>query len=122
MKYAAGIKKNRRISGPAALLAHKKNMSLCLSSDLVTLARDLVLDLLEADVGDLGIVAIDDLSQLLEGRALGLDVHEVDEDELEADPEGVDDVELPGVRLAEGLEGHGVGVLVEQQRDLDRQV
>lgn len=35
---------------------------------------------------DLGVVAVDDLGQLLEGGALCLDVLEVDEGELEADP------------------------------------
>lgn len=32
------------------------------------------------------ILAVDNLGQLLEGGALGLDVHEVNEGELESDP------------------------------------
>jgi len=37
-------------------------------------------------VGNLGLVAVDDLGELLEGGALGLNVHEVDEDKLKEDP------------------------------------
>jgi hypothetical protein len=37
-------------------------------------------------VADLGLVAVDDLGELLESGALGLDVHEEDEAELEEDP------------------------------------
>lgn len=46
----------------------------------------LLLDLVDVDMSDLGLVAIDDLGQLLEGGSLGLDVHEVDEAQLEEDP------------------------------------
>ena len=37
-------------------------------------------------MGDLGLVAVNDLGELLEGGALGLDVHKEDEAELEEDP------------------------------------
>lgn len=47
---------------------------------------NLLLELVEVEAGHGGFVAIDDLGQLLESRATGLDVHEVDEDELEEDP------------------------------------
>ena len=47
---------------------------------------DLLLDLADIDVGNIGVVTIDDLGELLESGALGLDVHEVDEGELESDP------------------------------------
>lgn len=40
----------------------------------------------EVDAGDLGLVAVDDFGQLLEGRAAGLDVHEVDKDDLTENP------------------------------------
>jgi hypothetical protein len=46
----------------------------------------LLLDLVDVDVSDLGLVAIDDLGQLLEGGALGLDVHEVNEAQLQENP------------------------------------
>ena len=46
----------------------------------------LLLDLVDVDLSDLGLVAIDDLGQLLEGGALGLNVHEVNEAQLEEDP------------------------------------
>ena len=46
----------------------------------------LLLDLVEVEVRDLGVVAVDDLGQLLERRAPGLDVHEVDEAQLQEDP------------------------------------
>ncbi len=95
---------------------------LCLFLDFVAFARDVLLDLFEIEMRDLGVVAIDDLGELFECRPFGLDVHEVDEGELEPDPDGVDDVQFPGVVEAERLEGDRVGVLVEQQRDLDRDV
>lgn len=46
----------------------------------------LLLDLVDVDAGHVGVVAVDDFGELLEGRALGLDVHEVHKDELEEDP------------------------------------
>lgn len=46
----------------------------------------LLLDLADVDVGNVGLVAVDDLGELLESGALGLDVHEVDEAEFEEDP------------------------------------
>ena len=83
---------------------------------------DLLLNLFEIKMRNLCIVTVNDLGKLLEGRALGLNVHEVHEEKLDTDPDGVDDVQFPRVVLAEGLESHGVGVLVEQQRYLDRDV
>lgn len=53
---------------------------------LVGLDLGLLLDLVEVQLRDGGVVAVDDLGELLEGGALGLDVHDVDEDELEGDP------------------------------------
>lgn len=53
---------------------------------LVGLDSSLLLDLLEVQLRDGGVVAVDDLGELLEGGALGLDVHDVDEDELGSDP------------------------------------
>lgn len=47
---------------------------------------DLLLDLANVDVGNVGVVAVDDLGKLLESGTLGLDVHEEDEGELESDP------------------------------------
>ena len=51
----------------------------------------LLLDLVDVDVSDSGLVAIDDLGELFEGGALGLDVHLEDECEFEEQPalEGV---------------------------------
>lgn len=46
----------------------------------------LLLDLADVDVTDLSLITIDDLGQLLEGGALGLNVHEIHEAELEEDP------------------------------------
>lgn len=53
---------------------------------MVLVDLDLLLDLVNIDVGNIGLVAIDDLGELLESGALGLDVHEEDEDELGGDP------------------------------------
>lgn len=46
----------------------------------------LLLDLVDVDVGNIRLVAINDLGELLERGALGLDVHEEDKDELGGDP------------------------------------
>lgn len=43
--------------------------------------RNLLLDLVEVDVGSC-IVAVKDLGDLLEGWAVGFDVEEIDEDEF----------------------------------------
>lgn len=47
---------------------------------------NLLLDLADIEVRNIGLVAIDDLDKLLEGRAPSLDVHEVHEDEFGKDP------------------------------------
>lgn len=88
----------------------------------MAVAGGILLDLLKINIRHLRLVSVDDLGQLLECRALGLDIHEIDECELETDPEGVNDVQSPRVVRAEGLEGDRVGVLVEQKCDLDRDV
>lgn len=56
------------------------------------LLRDLNLfhDLLQIDMRHLGIITIEDLSQLLESRTPGLNVEEVDEAKLDEDPNSVD--------------------------------
>lgn len=83
----------------------------------------LLLDLVKVDAGNLSLVTVDDLGELLQGGALGLDIHEVDKGKLEEDPAGVDEVELPGaVGGAEEVEGDGVGVDVEGESALDGQV
>lgn len=46
----------------------------------------LLLDLVNIDVGNIRLIAINDLGKLLERGALGLDVHEEDKDELGGDP------------------------------------
>jgi hypothetical protein len=62
----------------------------------------LLLDLVDVDAGHVGVVAVDDLGELLEGRALGLDVHEVHKDELEEDP---------------ALRGNGLAAEAETRRE-----
>lgn len=57
---------------------------------------DLLLDLLEVDVGG-RVVSVEDARNLLEGGALGLDVEEVDEDEFAQVPDGVEEEEVPVV-------------------------
>jgi hypothetical protein len=41
---------------------------------------------LDIDVGDLSLITVEDLGDLLEGGSLGLDVEDADEDELEGNP------------------------------------
>jgi hypothetical protein len=47
----------------------------------------LLLDLVKVEVGNFGLVAIDDLGEFLESGATSLDVHLVDKAELEEDPD-----------------------------------
>jgi hypothetical protein len=46
----------------------------------------LLLDLVDVDVCQVGVGAVEDAANLLEGGALGLDVDKVDEDELDEVP------------------------------------
>ena len=66
------------------------HLNSCLLLENILLAwvaqHQVLLDLMDVDTTNLGLVAIDDLGQLLKGWALGLDVHEVHEDELEENP------------------------------------
>jgi hypothetical protein len=48
--------------------------------------HDIGLNSLEIDVGNLSLITIEDLGDLLEGGALGLNVEDSDEDKLEEDP------------------------------------
>lgn len=57
----------------------------------------LLLDLVDIDVSN-SVVAIEDLLDLLESRTLGLNVDKVDKDELEEDPDGVEEGEIPVAR------------------------
>ena len=59
---------------------------------------NLLLDLLEIDMRHLGIITIEDLSQLLESGTPGFNVEEVDEAELDEDPNCVDQRQVPVVR------------------------
>lgn len=51
------------------------------------LDNSLLLAVVVVDLRDIGIVAIKDSSNLFEGRALGFNVEEEDEDELDSDPD-----------------------------------
>jgi hypothetical protein len=53
---------------------------------LLLVDLSLLLDLVDIDVANLGLITIDDLGELLEGGALGLNIHEVDEGEFEENP------------------------------------
>lgn len=82
------------------------------------------------DVCDSGVLSVDDLGKLFQGRSTSLDVHEVDEDNLAENPDGVDKVKSPGVASVAGirvfalpgLESKRVEVGVEEKSDLDRDV
>lgn len=71
-------------------------------------------------VGELSdsIFTVEEGSSLFERATLGLDEPEPDIDELEDEPDGVDEVVLP----LEGSEGDGVGVLVEDDGTHDGEV
>ena len=63
------------------------------------------------------VVAVEDLGDLLESRALGLDVDKVDEDELNKDPECVEEGEVPVARQV--LPRDGVGLVADGEDGLD---
>jgi hypothetical protein len=69
---------------------------------------NLLLDLLEINIGHIGIITIEDLSQLLESGTPSLNVEEVDEAELDEDPNSVNQRQVPVVRKF--LPGNWVGV------------
>lgn len=75
-------------SKPKSGICSEPKDRLSLASEVLLVADDLLLllDLVEIEVGDLGLVAVDNFGQLLESRSLGLDVHEVDEAQLPEDP------------------------------------
>jgi len=66
----------------------------------------------------LGGLTIEECSGFLEGKILGLDDEEVEEDKLEGEPAAVDNVVLPG----DGTKSDGVNVLVEDKREGDTEV
>ena len=47
----------------------------------------LLLSVPEMDIGNVGIITIEDSGDLLESGTLGFDVEEEDEDELDSDPD-----------------------------------
>ena len=53
---------------------------------LVSSSHDLLLNLLQVDVGDLGVLTVKDLGDLLECGSTGLDVEDGDKDEFKEDP------------------------------------
>lgn len=50
------------------------------------LDNSLLLSIVVVDLGDISIISIEDPGDLLESRALGLNIEEEDEDELDSDP------------------------------------
>lgn len=60
----------------------------------------------------LGIITIEDLSQLLESGTPGLDVEEVDEAELNEDPNRVDQRQVPVVRKVVPRNWVGITMMV----------
>jgi len=89
----------------------------------IMLIVDVLLNLVEIQVGNLSTLTIEDLGEFLESGTAGLDVKEVDEEELEEVPKGVEHAEGPGLLLLlEVVPGDGVGVVTEHQGGLDGQV
>lgn len=54
---------------------------------LVARSEAILANLVDVHNGNLGLVAVEDLGNLLESGTLGLDVEENDEDEFEEDPD-----------------------------------
>lgn len=61
-------------------------LDLLAKSGMLLVDLCLLFDLADVEMSHGGILAVDNLGQLLEGRAPGLDVHEVNEAEFEEDP------------------------------------
>lgn len=53
----------------------------------VVIGMKLLLDLVNINVRDFGVLSIEDLGQFLKSWATGLDVEEVDEEEFQEDPD-----------------------------------
>lgn len=92
--------------------------------------QDLLLNRIKSDIGNSSVVAINDLGNLFESRSTSLDIHEVNEENFTKDPNGVDEVQSPGVTAVErvlvrslpGAESQRVEVVVEKKGDLNRDV
>ena len=63
-----------------------------------------------------------DLGNFLKSRTLGLDVDEVDNDELNTDPAGVHAVELPLFTLPDTVHRDGVDLVVDDKGELHSKV
>ena len=60
---------------------------LALSVIMNVLNISLLLSVLKVNVGDVGIITIEDSGDLFKSGTLGFDVEEEDEDELDSDPD-----------------------------------
>lgn len=98
------------------LLIVRVDGRLLAASDTVTTLGHVVASAV-GELGD-GILSIEQGSGLLEGTSLGLGGPEPDVDEFEDEPAAVDEVVLP----LEGVEGDGVGVLIEDDGTHDGEV
>lgn len=85
--HAAPTQPNTFVDGEKEIPStNPRRESAILLVGLLLVDLGLLLDLVDVDLANGSILAIDELGQLLESGALGLDVHEVDEGELEEDP------------------------------------
>ena len=82
------------------------------------LAREMQALLSGGATTDDGLVAVEVFGDFLERGVAGLDVEEVDDGELDAEPDAVEDVVFPG----EVVEGDRVDVLVEEDWRAERNV
>lgn len=89
----------------------------------VMLSVEILLNLMEVQVRNLSTLTVEDLGEFLERGAAGLDVEEVDEEELEKVPDCVEHAEGPCLLLLlEVVPRDGVGVVPEHQSCLNGQV
>ena len=87
-----------------------------LSPGVDTACTDLLLNLSQINVR-ISIIAIEDLRHLFKRWTFGLYVDEVDPDELDDNPEGVEEGEVPGLReiFEAKWVGLAVGVMVSKE-------
>lgn len=74
-----------------SVVSHVLNLNVAIL--LEARGHDIGLDCLEIDVGNLSLITVEDLSDLLESGTLCLNVEDNDEDELEENP-ALEDVSL----------------------------
>lgn len=87
MEWRHKVRVSKSISSSDSLSCTSNPLHQARSPFIVVPSVKLLLNLVQIDMSDLGVLAVKNLGQLFQGRALGFDVEEVDEEELDEDPD-----------------------------------